>query len=126
HGRDPIWVQPNTSVVRARLLVANGRLPSDHRVVNHPIPPCSRWTTRQRNTRRQNLLLQCRQQLVEIRQHVRLPAERRAEGILERREGSSRNSSPHLYRKTPAAPGAGDARSTGTLRWPATISCVSP
>ncbi len=30
-------VQPNTSVVRARLLVANGRLPSDHRVANHPI-----------------------------------------------------------------------------------------
>ena len=32
---------------RARLLVANGRFPSDHRVVNHPItgslPPCSRW-----------------------------------------------------------------------------------
>src|SRR6516162_9270410 len=94
----PIWVQPNTRVVRARLLVANGRLPSDHRVVNHPIPSRSRWTTRQRDTRRQNLLLQCRQQHVEIRQHVRLPAERRAEGNLERCEGSSRNSSPHLYR----------------------------
>src|SRR6516164_6557936 len=29
-------------------LVANGRLPSDHRVANHPItcslPPCSRWS----------------------------------------------------------------------------------
>jgi hypothetical protein len=27
----------HTSVVRARLLVANNRLPSDHRMVNHPI-----------------------------------------------------------------------------------------
>jgi hypothetical protein len=32
-----MWVQPNTSVVRAQLLVANGRLPSDHLVANHPI-----------------------------------------------------------------------------------------
>src|SRR5262245_16702151 len=43
---DPIWVQPNTSVVRARLLVTNGRLPSDHRVADHLIrgslPPRSR------------------------------------------------------------------------------------
>ena len=46
-GLSLISRQPNTSVVRARLLVANGRLPSDHRVVNHPITgslrPCSRW-----------------------------------------------------------------------------------
>jgi hypothetical protein len=31
----PIWVQPNTSVVHGRLLVANGRLPSD-RLANGP------------------------------------------------------------------------------------------
>jgi hypothetical protein len=29
-------VQPNTSVVRGRFARANGRLPSDHRVANHP------------------------------------------------------------------------------------------
>ena len=32
----PIQVQPDTSVVHGRLLVANGRLPSDHGAPNPP------------------------------------------------------------------------------------------
>jgi hypothetical protein len=43
-----IWATEYKHGSRAQLLVANGRLPSDHREADHPktgiLPPCSRWS----------------------------------------------------------------------------------